>query len=173
MRKKICYAVLFSVLTVAALTGCGEAEATVSESAMTEIGDSEETKDSEYSLGEITNDDALVSQEASVEKEPEADGRPVEDDKFSEEYAGITLSDALDKVKVEIGSGGEILEYSQGEDPDGNTAWVIVAAPVTTADGPTTVSYYVNDNECIEATSADDAATSEEKTDVKTEEKTK
>ena len=167
MKKNICYAVLFSVLTVAALTGCGEAGATISESAMTEIGDSEVTKDSEYSLGEITNDDALVSQEASVEKEPEADGRPVEDDKFSEEYAGITLSDALDKVKVEIGSGGEILEYSQGEDPDGNTAWVIVAAPVTTADGPTTVSYYVNDNECIEAT-PDDAASTEA-----TEEKTK
>ncbi|MBP5600754.1 MAG: hypothetical protein J6X48_10865 [Lachnospiraceae bacterium] len=167
MKKNICYAVLFSVLTVAALTGCGEAGATISESAMTEIGDSEVSKDSEYSLGEITNDDALVSQEASVEKEPEADGRPVEDDKFSEEYAGITLSDALDKVKVEIGSGGEILEYSQGEDPDGNTAWVIVAAPVTTADGPTTVSYYVNDNECIEAT-PDDAASTEA-----TEEKTK
>ena len=167
MKKNICYAVLFSVLTVAALTGCGEAGATISESAMTEIGDSEVTKDSEYSLGEIPNDDALVSNDASVEKEPEADGRPVEEDKFSEEYAGITLSDALDKVKVEIGSGGEILEYSQGEDPDGNTAWVIVAAPVTTADGPTTVSYYVNDNECIEAT-PDDAASTEA-----TEEKTK
>ena len=151
MRKKICYAVLFSVFTVAALTGCGENGTSNSDAIITEIGDTGE-------VGDVGAQDAAVAQEAreateeigeSSEKVNLETGESTKNElPPDEEYAGIKLSDALAQVKLQIGSGGEILEYSEDADPDGNLAWVVVTAPVTTADGPVNVTYYVTDKDC-------------------------
>ena len=59
MRKKICYAVLFSVFTVAALTGCGENVSSNSDAIVTEIGDDKD----------VTSIDAGNAQEAREEAE--------------------------------------------------------------------------------------------------------
>ena len=148
MRKKICYAVLFSVFTVAALTGCGENVSSNSDAIVTEIGDDKDVTSIDAGNAQEAREEAEELGEASVEEKTETAENTKGELSPDEEYAGIKLSDALAQVKLQIGSGGEILEYSEDADPDGNLAWVVVTAPVTTADGPVNVTYYVTDKDC-------------------------
>ena len=148
MRKKICYAVLFSVFTVAALTGCGETNTSNSDAIVTEIGDEKDVTSRDAANAQEAREATEEIGESSEEVNLETGESTKKDIPLDEEYAGIKLSDALDQVKMNIGSGGEILEYSEDADPDGNLAWVVVTAPVTTADGPVNVTYYVTDKDC-------------------------
>lgn len=54
----------------------------------------------------------------------------------------IDKNAAIENVRNQVGSGAEIISCEAGYSPDGIPAWVIVVAPVTTADGPETVTYY-------------------------------
>lgn len=62
---------------------------------------------------------------------------------------------ALAKVREQAGSGAGIDSYYKGTAPDGQKAWVVTVIPVTTADGPETVIYYVNDGFCYTETASD------------------
>ena len=63
---------------------------------------------------------------------------------------------ALAKVKEQAGSGATIDSYYKGMNPEGQKAWVVTVIPVTTADGPETVIYYVNSGFCYTETITDD-----------------
>lgn len=63
----------------------------------------------------------------------------------------ISENAALENVKAQIGTGGKIISYTKGFTPDGIKAWIVVTEPVTTNDGPTTVTYYTNDQFCYAA----------------------
>ena len=99
--------------------------------------------------------------EAEPEKQPE-DGAPLKETAETETeanakepsagqvdeyevYAGITRLEAVEYVSVNIGSGGKITDVVKGSDDAGNDAWVITVEPVTTSEGPATVTYHVSD----------------------------
>ena len=63
----------------------------------------------------------------------------------------ISENAAIENVRAQIGTGGKIISYTKGFTPDGIKAWIVVTEPVTTSDGPTTVTYYTNDQFCYAA----------------------
>ncbi|MBO4616291.1 MAG: hypothetical protein J5717_02975 [Lachnospiraceae bacterium] len=71
--------------------------------------------------------------------------QPADDTEEYEVYAGITRLEAVEYVSVNIGSGGKITDVVKGSDDAGNDAWVITVEPVTTSEGPATVTYHVSD----------------------------
>lgn len=60
----------------------------------------------------------------------------------------ISQSEAVAAVRGIEGNGITILNVYQGYAPDGKQAWIIIIQPITTGDGPDTVTYYVNDGFC-------------------------
>ena len=63
----------------------------------------------------------------------------------------IDEATAIANVKQLAGSGAQIISSEKGYSPDGIKAWVIVVAPVTTEDGPETVTYYSGSEFCYPA----------------------
>lgn len=63
----------------------------------------------------------------------------------------IDEATAIANVKQLAGSGAQIISSEKGYSPDGIKAWVIVVAPVTTEDGPETVTYYSGEQFCYPA----------------------
>lgn len=63
----------------------------------------------------------------------------------------IDEATAIANVKQLAGSGAQIVSTEKGYSPDGIKAWVIVVAPVTTEDGPDTVTYYSGEQFCYPA----------------------
>ena len=63
----------------------------------------------------------------------------------------IDEATAIANVKQLAGSGAQIISSEKGYSPDGIKAWVVVVAPVTTEDGPDTVTYYSGEQFCYPA----------------------
>ncbi len=63
----------------------------------------------------------------------------------------IDEATAIANVKQLAGSGAQIISSEKGYSPDGIKAWVVVVAPVTTEDGPETVTYYSGEQFCYPA----------------------
>ncbi len=63
----------------------------------------------------------------------------------------IDEATAIANVKQLTGSGAQIISYEKGYSPDGFKAWIVVVAPVTTADGSETVTYYSGNQFCYPA----------------------
>ena len=104
-----------------------------------------------------TTDSASPAATAQPEEQPEAEApatetaeasaseQPADDTEEYEVYAGITRLEAVEYVSLNIGSGGKITDVVKGSDDAGNDAWVITVEPVTTSEGPATVTYHVSD----------------------------
>ncbi|MBQ3329804.1 MAG: hypothetical protein IJG87_01340 [Ruminococcus sp.] len=67
----------------------------------------------------------------------------------------IDEATAIANVRELVGSGAQIISSEKGYTPEGWTAWIIVVAPVTTSDGPETVTYYSGYQFCYRADSAE------------------
>jgi len=125
------------------LTGCGDKKntdptaATTATTAATEkatTGAADNSSSQNAQNGSNTSSQAAASSAGSVS-----------DDGYISENA------ALENVRAQIGTGGKIISYTKGFTPDGIKAWIVVTEPVTTSDGPTTVTYYTNDQFCYAA----------------------
>ena len=67
----------------------------------------------------------------------------------------IDEATAIANVRWLEGSGAQIISSEKGHTPEGWAAWIIVVAPVTTSDGPETVTYYSGYQFCYRADSAE------------------
>ncbi len=75
------------------------------------------------------------------------------DDDDSDGY--IDEETAIANVRQLAGSGAQIISTEKGYSPDGIKAWIIVVAPVTTGDGPETVTYYSGNQFCYPENTSD------------------
>ena len=70
------------------------------------------------------------------------------DEDETEQDGFISQADAVSQVRSQVGSGAQILNVTEDYTPEGLKAWVIIVTPVTTEEGPETVTYYVGDGFC-------------------------
>lgn len=120
---------VFSVCVLFSGCGCDDSKKTSKSS--------QSSKQTSKSLSK-TESDTQAQEETSETIENDVD----ESDGYIDEAT------ALAKVKEQAGSGATIDGYYKGYAPDGAKAWVITVIPVTTADGPDSVVYYVNEGFC-------------------------
>ena len=66
-----------------------------------------------------------------------------EDSGDSDSDSYISKEDALAKVRLQAGSGAEIIDAYKGYTPDGTHAWVVTVSPITASEEAVTVTYYV------------------------------
>ena len=132
MKKKLCCALLCSVICIASLTGCGKE--TQSSSILNEMP-----------LVTSTNESAGVAT-----PEPSTEAPAEETPEFAEDevYAGISYVNALAAVRVEAGSGSIVNDVKKGALPDGTEAWEITISPITESESDINVVYYVHDDFC-------------------------
>ncbi len=70
------------------------------------------------------------------------------DTNYSNDDEYLSREEAVANVKQQAGSGAQILDAYQGYSPDGDEAWVVTVAPITTGDDDSTVVYYVGKRFC-------------------------
>jgi len=133
MNKKLCCALICSMIFVASSTGCGKE--TVSSTLLNEMP-----------LVASVNESGGA---ASLETSPETPATE-ETPEFAEDetYAGISYVNALASVRVEAGSGSVVNDVKKGAMPDGTEAWEITVSPITESEDEITVVYYVHDDFC-------------------------
>lgn len=54
----------------------------------------------------------------------------------------FSFSAAISNVKIQAGSGAEIISCKKGYAPDGISCWIVVVAPITNGSTPEQVTYY-------------------------------
>lgn len=157
IMKHICkkaLTIVFAVLIISAtgilLTGCGEEKknpepttATTAETAKETTAAVEQQTDS---AAQTTDDNGAQSSD-----NPATEGS----DGYIDEATAIT------NVRELVGSGAQIISSEKGYTPEGWAAWIIVVAPVTTSDGPETVTYYSGYQFCYPAASEDTGSDSD------------
>lgn len=85
--------------------------------------------------------------------EEDAQSTDADDDDENDGY--IDEATAIANVRQLAGSGAQIISTEKGYSPDGIKAWIIVVAPVTTGDGPETVTYYSGNQFCYPENTSD------------------
>ena len=85
--------------------------------------------------------------------EEDAQSTDADDDDENDGY--IDEATAIANVKQLAGTGAQIISTEKGYSPDGIKAWIIVVAPVTTGDGPETVTYYSGNQFCYPENTSD------------------
>ena len=121
-------AALMLLFTAVTLTGCGD----------------DKTKATEATAAPTAATDAATeaaTEAQSTEAEDQGGDQGQSTVEFDED-GYISQSLAVENVKAIAGSGAQILDIYKGTSPEGFKAWVITVAPVTTSDGPESVTYY-------------------------------
>lgn len=85
----------------------------------------------------------------------EEDEQSTDSDDDDEDDGYIDEETAIANVRQLAGSGAQIISTEKGYSPDGIKAWIIVVAPVTTGDGPETVTYYSGNQFCYPENTSD------------------
>ena len=85
--------------------------------------------------------------------EEDAQSTDADDDDENDGY--IDEATAIANVRQLAGTGAQIISTEKGYSPDGIKAWIIVVAPVTTGDGPETVTYYSGNQFCYPENTSD------------------
>ncbi len=85
----------------------------------------------------------------------EEDVQSTDSDDDDEDDGYIDEETAIANVKQLAGTGAQIISTEKGYSPDGIKAWIIVVAPVTTGDGPETVTYYSGNQFCYPENTSD------------------
>ena len=141
----------------------GSAEQSDSDSESDSDGDTNESTASEATASTTsettvsTTSETTVSteQQNSAESQVNNDSSLEQSDSDSESDSDgyIDEATAIANVRSLVGSGAEIISSEKGYTSEGWAAWVIVVAPVTTSDGPETVTYYSGYQFCYPETS--------------------
>lgn len=128
--------IITTLIITAALTSCGkvnEGTASVSKPTVTTVAEAVTTTAAESQ----TTTEAASGNSADNRKEEEstaADGNSTK--------IGVDRATAVSNVKELAGSGANIVSVTEGTSPEGFRCWVVVVEPVTTENGPKTVTYY-------------------------------
>ena len=85
----------------------------------------------------------------------EEDVQSTDSDDDDEDDGYIDEETAIANVRQLAGTGAQIISTEKGYSPDGIKAWIIVVAPVTTGDGPETVTYYSGNQFCYPENTSD------------------
>lgn len=85
----------------------------------------------------------------------EEDVQSTDSDDNDEDDGYIDEETAIANVRQLAGTGAQIISTEKGYSPDGIKAWIIVVAPVTTGDGPETVTYYSGNQFCYPENTSD------------------
>jgi len=127
---------IITVLVIAAtLTSCGKIdESTVTEStpAVTTVAETVTTTAAPHTTSESASKDESAN---SNEEESTSTAS-------NSENIGIDRETAVSNVKELAGSGAKIVSVTEGTSLEGFKCWVVVVEPVTTENGPDTVTYY-------------------------------
>jgi len=134
--------IITALMITAALTSCGKSTeshtheskpsvtTTVAETVMT-TAESKTTTATTTKTTEDTSKDSADS--INVEESTSAD---------NSESIGVDRETAVSNVKELAGSGAKIVSVTEGTSLEGFKCWVVVVEPVTTENGPETVTYY-------------------------------
>ena len=141
----------------------GSAEQSDSDSESDSDGDTNESTASEATASTTSETTASTTSETTVSTEQQNSAESqVNNDSSLEQSDSDSESDsdgyideatAIANVRSLVGSGAEIISSEKGYTSEGWAAWVIVVAPVTTSDGPETVTYYSGYQFCYPETS--------------------
>ena len=136
----IILAVLVIAMTGILLTGCGEGQ--------------KDTEPTAATTAETVNETTAAAEEQTDSAAQTSDGNGAQSGDNSSATEGsdgyIDEATAIANVRSLVGSGAQ-----KGHPPEGWAAWIIVVAPVTTSDGPETVTYYLGYQFCYRADSAE------------------
>ena len=132
----IILAVLVIAMTGILLTGCGEGQ--------------KDTEPTAATTAETVNETTAAAQTSDGNGAQSGDNSSATEG--SDGY--IDEATAIANVRSLVGSGAQIISSEKGYTPEGWEAWIIVVAPVTTSDGPETVTYYSGYQFCYRADSA-------------------
>ena len=133
-------------------------EATASTTSETTVSTTSETTvstTSETTVSTTSETTVSTEQQNSAESQVNNDSSLEQSDSDSESDSDgyIDEATAIANVRSLVGSGAEIISSEKGYTSEGWAAWVIVVAPVTTSDGPETVTYYSGYQFCYPETS--------------------
>ena len=133
----------------------GSAEQSDSDSESDSDGDTNESTASEATASTTSETTVSTEQQNSAESQVNNDSSLEQSDSDSESDSDgyIDEATAIANVRSLVGSGAEIISSEKGYTSEGWAAWVIVVAPVTTSDGPETVTYYSGYQFCYPETS--------------------
>lgn len=128
------------LMLAAALTSCGKSgKVTATESKTTVTTTIAEavttTAESQSTTATTTETTSKDSADNSNEQESTAANN-------NSESIGIDRETAVSNVKELAGSGAKIVSVTEGTSLEGFKCWVVVVEPVTTENGPDTVTYY-------------------------------
>ena len=141
----IILAVLVIAMTGILLTGCGEGQ--------------KDTEPTAATTAETVNETTAAAEEQTDSAAQTSDGNGAQSGDNSSATEGsdgyIDEATAIANVRSLVGSGAQIISSEKGYTPEGWEAWIIVVAPVTTSDGPETVTYYSGYQFCYRADSAE------------------
>ena len=130
-------------------------ESTASEATASTTSEATASTTSEATASTTSETTVSTEQQNSAESQVNNDSSLEQSDSDSESDSDgyIDEATAIANVRSLVGSGAEIISSEKGYTPEGWAAWVIVVAPVTTSDGPETVTYYSGYQFCYPETS--------------------
>ena len=128
-------AIITTFMITAALTGCGKSEegtATASKPTVTTTAEA------------VTTTAVIQTTTESSSKDSSANSNEEENTvaTSNSENIGIDRETAVSNVKELAGSGANIVSVTEGTSPEGFKCWIVVVEPVTTENGPETITYY-------------------------------
>ena len=148
ISKKV-LAIVLAILIISAtgilLTGCGEEKKNAEPTTATTA---ETVKETTTAVEQQTDSAAQTSDGNSAQSGDNSSATEGSDGYIDE-------ATAIANVRSLVGSGAQIISSEKGYTPEGWEAWIIVVAPVTTSDGPETVTYYSGYQFCYRADSAE------------------
>jgi hypothetical protein len=131
--KKI--AIITTLMITAALTGCGKSQegtATANKPVVTTTAEAVTTT----AVIQTTTESSSKASSANSNEEENTIATS------NSENIGIDRETAVSNVKELAGSGANIVSVTEGTSPEGFKCWIVVVEPVTTENGPETITYY-------------------------------
>ncbi|WP_294754945.1 hypothetical protein [uncultured Ruminococcus sp.] len=136
MKRMSIIAVLMISTVLASCGKSNEGTATESKPAVTTAAETvtttAESKAATTKTTEPSSEDSTVN--SNDERTTAADD--------NSEKIGVDRATAVSNVKQLAGSGANIVSVTEGTSPEGFKCWIVVVEPVTTENGPDTVTYY-------------------------------
>ena len=134
--------IITALVITAALTSCGKS----SEGILTENKSSViiATEAVTTTVEEVTTtaETPTTSENASIDSDVKSNDEESTAANITSNSFGVDSETAISNVKLLVGSGAKIVSATEGTSPEGFKCWVVVVEPVTTENGPDTVTYY-------------------------------
>lgn len=131
--------IITALMITAALTSCGKADESHTPESKPSVTTTVAEAVTTTTESPITTSTTEVASKDSADNSNEEESTAASD---SSGNIGVDRETAVSNVKQLAGSGAKIVSVTEGTSPEGFKCWVVVVEPVTTEDGPETVTYY-------------------------------